>query len=441
MELKNAKQYLYQEVISKSTYDELIGKKIIHPTDYLFLNLSQKMFRLLEMMCKQYDIVLEKLPDPISSDDTLKLLSIYHELKRSLENKKFEESRKSQVEIEKINQKITQIRDIIFKGNLEMVYRLLTKYANNIENPQDKEDIYQYGYEILLYAIDKYRTRCKKSFLEYVSGLIHKTIFPNSNLLNSIIVDSLDRISEQEELTEEQSSEYSLNSNCYGQEKHLIDIITSKEIKKVVMTLPDLEQKALIVSFGLDGRGIRNTTDASHELGISRESLIFNRKRALISLSLPPRRDYLKAIYFETDFFYPRNVYQEIEGLNFDIDIDTLERNRKNTEDFLIRNMPKSEFADLISSFSEEIKEILSLSYGLVDGVLYNNKEIAKRLGVSESTVYLKKNNGIFLLREILKEKYRRKYYRYYDKDYLDFMMYEYLTGHKSPCKSKRKTK
>lgn len=438
MELQYLKQYLHKEVVSKAKYDELIGKEIIHPEDYLFLNLSQKALKLLETMCKQYDIILEKLPPQLSSTETMSLLSYYHELKNSIKEKGQDNSKNSQIEVKRINKKIIEIRDTIFKGNLEIVYRLLTKYAKNIKNIQDREDIYQSGYEILLQAIDKYYKNSRYTFLEYLSILIYNTINKYYCISPSITFDSIERISEESELTKEQSDEFFLTSNYYGQEEHLIDLLTSKEIKKVVMTLPELEQKSIIVSYGLDGKGIRNTTDAAHELGISRESLLFNKKRALISLSLPPRRDYLKAIYLETDFFCATSTHEEIDKIMEEVDDKTLKIYMKNTKSFLIRNMPKSELAYLIREFPKDIKEILSLSYGLVDGLPYSRKKISEILGISLTQVHNKISEGMKLLISILQTSYHHKYYRYYDKDYLDFMMYEYLTGHKAKCKTKR---
>lgn len=439
MEVQYLKEYLYKEVISKSKYDKLIGKKVIHPEDYLFLNLNQKQLKLLETLCKEYDIILEKLPSSITRTKTLYFLSCYHKLKKKLKEKEQETFSESKIKaIKCINEQMIQVRDTIFKGNIEAIYRLLTKCANNFENIQDREDIYQLGYELLLKAIDEYELNNQNTFLSYVAILIYNAINENYSQSDSSFLDSIERISEESELTKEQSDEYFLTSNYYGQEEYLIDLMTSKEIKKVVMTLPELEQKVLTLTYGLDDKGIRNVTDAAKELGISKQSVIFNKKRALISLNLPPRRDYLKSIYLSSNFFYTTSSYEEIEEIKLKTDIQTININTKNTIDFLIRSIPKSELAYLIQELPEKIQKIFSLYYGLNDGVFYNQEEISVKLGLSISNVYVKISEGIKLLIPILQKVYKQKYYQYYDKDYLDFMMYEYLTCHKVKCKIKR---
>lgn len=95
MQVQYLKQYLYKEVISKSKYDKLIGKKVIHPEDYLFLNLNQEQLKLLETLCQEYDIILEKLPSSITRTETLYFLSYYHKLKKKLEEKEQETSSES----------------------------------------------------------------------------------------------------------------------------------------------------------------------------------------------------------------------------------------------------------------------------------------------------------------------------------------------------------
>lgn len=333
---------------------------------------------------------------------------------------------------------MVQVRDTIFKGNIEAIYRLLTKCANNFENIQDREDIYQLGYEMLLRAIDEYELNNQNTFLSYVAILIYNAINENYSLSDSFFLDSIERISEESESTKEQSDEYFLTSNYYGQEEYLINLMTSKEIKKVILTLPELEQKVLTLTYGLDGKGIRNITDAAKELGISRQSVIFNKKRALISLSLPPRRDYLKSIYLSSNFFHTTSTYKEIEEIKSETDTQTININTKNTIDFLIRNISKSTLASIIQELPEKIQKVFSLYCGLNDGVFYNQEEISLKLGLSISNVYVKISKGIKLLIPILQKIYKQKYYQYYDKDYLDFMMYEYLTGHKAKCKTKK---
>lgn len=86
--METLKQYLYQEVISKAKYDKLIGKKIIHPEDYLFLDLNKEQLKILESLCQKYDIILEILPPKISNEETKNLLSYYYELKRIAKDNK-----------------------------------------------------------------------------------------------------------------------------------------------------------------------------------------------------------------------------------------------------------------------------------------------------------------------------------------------------------------
>lgn len=422
--METLKQYLYQEVISKAKYDKLIGKKIIHPEDYLFLDLTKEQLKLLESLCQEYDIILEILPPRISIKETTNLLSYYYELKRIAKDTKDVQ----------INDTIIEIRDTIFNGNIELVYKFITKFFKSIINTQDKEDIYQTAYEILLKAIDEYQENNDHTFLVYTINLIYSTI--NEKYCIEHTKENIDKTIE---LPEGIMPKYI--PDYYHTEEYLIDLMTSKEIKKVVLTLPELEQKVLTIIYGLDGKGIRTEIDAANELGISRQSVIFNKNRALISLSLPPRRDYLKSIYLESDFFHTTSTYEEIEKIKSRTDDQTIDINTKNTIDFLIRSIPKSELVCLIQKLPQKIQEIFSLYYGLPDGVSYSREEISVKLGVSQSQVYVKLVKGLELFQKILKTAYCNKYYRCIDKDYLELIMYEYLTGHKAKCKSRVKTK
>ena len=149
--METLKQCLYQEVISKAKYDKLIGKKIIHPEDYLFLDLNKEQLKLLESLCQEYDIILEILPSKISNEETKNLLSYYYELKRIANDNKNNQ----------LNDTIIEVRDTIFNGNIELVYKFITKFYKPIINVQDKEDIYQTGYRlkqaliILLHGVQK----------------------------------------------------------------------------------------------------------------------------------------------------------------------------------------------------------------------------------------------------------------------------------------------
>ena len=422
--METLKQYLYQEVISKAKYNKLFSKKIIHPEDYLFLDLNKEQLKLLESLCQEYDIILEILPPKISNEETKNLLSYYYELKRIAKDNKNNQ----------LNDTIIEVRDTIFNGNIELVYKFITKFYKPIINIQDKEDIYQTGYEILLRAIDEYQENNNHTFLVYLINLIYTTI--NEKYCIKHTKENADN---DIELPKETIPKYI--PDYYHTEEYLIDLITSEEIKKVVLTLPKLEQKVLTLTYGLDGKGIRNIIDTANELGISKQSVIFNKNRALISLSLPPRRDYLKSIYLERDFFHTTSTYEEIEEIKSRTDIQTLDINKKNTIDFLIRSIPKSELVYLIQKLPKKFQDIFSLYYGLPDGLSYSKEEISVKLGVSQSQVLIKLSKGLELFQKILKTAYYNKYYRCIDKDYLELIMYEYLTGHKAKCKSRVKIK
>jgi DNA-directed RNA polymerase sigma subunit (sigma70/sigma32) len=214
-----------------------------------------------------------------------------------------------------------------------------------------------------------------------------------------------------------------VNKDKNTRNKLSVLFILGPPLYKVLATLPDKEQMVLTVCFGLDGKGLRNDREAGRELGISNEGIGNIKRRALIYLSLPPRRNYLQDIYLDN----PRVSIDNKWELNARYSKKIVLKNRDYIEDFLIRQMDKDELAELINKIPSEYRSILTLTYGLADGIEHNKSEICAILNLSISNVYIKTNEGRDLLRALLEKSYNKKYRGTIDKDYLDYMMDEYM--------------
>ena len=168
MKLTKRQLFLLTEIISKTKKDELTGKYTIYPKDYLFYNLNKRTFQMLERLCKSKNIQIEKLPERLKEKETEQLFKEYYQLKEELENINEEEK-------QLIENKIIKIKQQIVLGHIEVMYRLINKHFPNLIKEQDSEDIYQTGYELLTWSIDKYDINKNIKFIEFLKViLIHR---------------------------------------------------------------------------------------------------------------------------------------------------------------------------------------------------------------------------------------------------------------------------
>ena len=161
--------FLLKEIISKTKKDELTEKYTIYPKDYLFYNLNKRTFEMLEKLCKRKDIQIVKLPPRLKEKETDQLFKEYHQLREQLENTKEEKEKTS------LENKIIKIKHQLVLGHMEVMYRLINKHFPNLIKEQDSEDIYQTGYELLTWSIDKYDINKNIIFIEFLKViLIHR---------------------------------------------------------------------------------------------------------------------------------------------------------------------------------------------------------------------------------------------------------------------------
>lgn len=192
MSLTKNEALLLKEVFTKVRYDEMLERYIIHIDDYLPLNLNMEQIILLRKMCKENDIELETLPPQMKREEAYPLFKEYKRLKEKIPLVK------NQEEKERLIARATEIKQQIAIGYIGLVRRLIIKKMPNIVDDQDKEDIYQIGYEELLKFIDSYDLTKFIPFDEYLRNYIFqqisRKILREKQGLNNKISEDLSRI-------------------------------------------------------------------------------------------------------------------------------------------------------------------------------------------------------------------------------------------------------
>ena len=163
MSLTKNRLYLLKEVFTKVKYDELNERFYITLEDYSFLNLDSPQLVLLNNMCNENNIYLEKLPKRLKGIETQELFDKYKKLEEKL-NETNEPSEK-----EKIEKLLQEIKDKIIIGHMRQVCYQINKRIPGMKDRKDKEDIYQIGYETLLEFFDKYNPNKDTTFAYFIN--------------------------------------------------------------------------------------------------------------------------------------------------------------------------------------------------------------------------------------------------------------------------------
>jgi len=419
MNLTKKQLFLLKEVLSKAKMNEVTGKYTIYPEDYIFLNLNKRTTQMLARMCQKYNIDMEILPERISCKETTKLFERYNEIKNLIKDNP---ENKTSLEREMID-----IKQTITLGYIEVVYLLINKTFKNLLKEQDSEDIYQVGYETLIWSIDKYDTTRGMTYTQFIKEiLIHriseeiwkiKRNTKNCEARDIItILESKDILSE-EELAKLDSNEIKnridLNSERIDHLLSLIDDtyeISYEELPETSLitlpveesfleqldqniidilleTLPKNQQQILKLYYGfIDGKKHTNE-EIGQILGYNnRERVRQIKELALTTLSLPIYINFINS-YYENDKL-PKERTSKITK--------TYKRKREEELiDSIIKEFPKDKLIELIEELPEEQQQILKLYYGIIDNINYNIKEISKILNLGEQKVKEIKRSAI----------------------------------------------
>ena len=452
MSLTQTEKHLLQNVFSKVKYDKLNQKYFIHPEDYLLLGLSKEEMKKLEEMCKENNIELEKLPRKLSKQETEDLFKKYINLKNNNKSSKQTE------------EKMIAIRNQIAEGYMEKVCQMIMKQFPNFSERQDKEDIYQMGYEELLRLIETYDPTRDISFNSFISLFLVQHVLRRVGILNTIqlsITDNINimKLSKAKESLENKGEDYlSIEklSEVSGIPQNEIEILMKLEsiklvtlsedieqpipdeletmfskhhqkekITKIIETIPTGHRIALELYFGLNGHKSHNQIEVARMMRMTREAARQHIAAALRFLKYSLWQSHLREL----------NEEENIEQQSDTTKISTEEKQRNNAIIlFLIKQLPKETFLELINEIHPDYRDILLHYFGLKDGKEYTIKELSLKYNITPSGVTNRLRKSIEKLEKPIIQMYKTKYQgtARQDQSYIDNLVIDYLSNSKT---------
>lgn len=421
MNLTKKQLFLLNEVLSKVKKNELTGKYTIYPQDYISLNLNKRTMQMLERMCKKHNIDIEKLPERISAKKTDDLFRKYNYLK------KFIQENPTHQEIPSLEKEMIELKHAIALGHIEVMYLLINSEFPNLIKEQDSEDIYQTGYEVLVWAIDKYDINRGITFAKYIRDIIiHRLAeeiwktkrsikITDARELISILAKkdatskeeltelSIEEIKKQKDLKEarinyllslidlsheksiEELPEYYLSEDDF--EKELLNQIEKNSVAILLETLPEIQKQILKLYYGFIDDKRHTYEEIANILGYNNSERVRQiKEEALSTLSIPVYQSIIGAFSENTEIIESR--YNEVKKAYRD-------KRESELEDIIIKSLPTYVLTKLIEEFPPMYKDVLELYYGLKDGVNYTTKEISIILGKKEYVIKERKREGV----------------------------------------------
>ena len=235
-------KYIVEIILPKATYNEELEKYELKYKDYEEYSLSTSQKKLLKEICKKNNITLESrgyIRQPLEAIEDKFLFKEYNEIKQKLIDP-------NQNNKDLLEQRRIRLRNKIVTDNIPFINSIINYRITGINERKDKEDIYQFGYEILIKYIDN-NYLIKGKFKDHISSILIQSII---NRLIAIELDfdtktkkNLDIIKEQKDKNlslDELSKILKLNEE---QTKHLINlegIISASNLDdEYILSLPD----------------------------------------------------------------------------------------------------------------------------------------------------------------------------------------------------------
>lgn len=441
------KEFLLKEVFTKVEYNRLLEKYIIPISAYIPLGLTVNQFRLLEKMCKENDIELEKLPPKIKHSDAEQLLVEYNQIKNKIVNNP------QNSENENLRKKQIEIRNKVAEGYMSLMYKMITKKILYLEE-QDKEDIYQIGYTVLLRFIDQYNPSKGLSFDIYIRTYgIHRIIdeliktnkgfklqigrdlrtiknlkkqLPDENIstekisnITGFTKEKIDFLETLEKVTQDISLQEILETEPISEndlEEYIIDKTIKENLIKLLELLSEEEREVIKLYYGFYDDIEYSLEKIAEIKGYNnRERVRQIKDRAINKLKLPIYNIYISLEYSENSTL--ENYLKTKKTL--------FEKNAlKEYEISLLTSLPNDVLEELIKDLPEETKIVLSLYLGL-NGNRYNMTQIGKMLNISKKKTNELINSGLHSIKIQMSNQrgkgYRQgEYYKYLTQSYLN---------------------
>lgn len=458
--MKKSNQEILKMIYDNSTYNEEKREYQISKQLRDSLNLSKKRWRRINTICKLNGITIEYPNKPLIDLEGVELFEKYNDIKSKIENET------NPVELEYLEKERIEIRNKIAIVNLELIKEIINRRINGkdnileINNQLTKDDLYQYGYEVLLHYLDTqylYKETIKKDLNNILMIYIQNKIaicYGCSNeylnnlkklkkYLNNLSNDTIDieLLSKQLELPIDtiinllnlEYIENPINIDTLELiddtlEKNMFKKYQQEYLNKLLDTLQvETQKQVLILTYGINGEDIYLDEEISKKVNLSKKSISGTRYNAINKLRYPSRLKYLLEILdYEKDLEPTFDIYKEV--------FTQKNRDLRYLERFLLLKLDKEELMDLIKTLNLEQQTALLLYLN------YNDLVEPKYLEKSKDKYYFyqeSKEKALFYIRNRIEELYVKNNPNESIQNYFDYLMYNYLNKPKKLYRTK----
>lgn len=390
MELKireNFISFVAEKIIPKAKLNVTTGKYEIKYEDYKEFDLSVGENKILKEICRNQGIKIETrgyLRENLICIEDEKLFKEYNEIKGKLLTNITEEEKA------RLEQRKYEIIGRIVTDNMEFIETIINRRIADMNNREDKEDIYQLGYELLIkYINDNYLIKGK--FKDEIGQQI--ILYITKKLLSEVP-------KEQTAITDMESS----TSYYEDPEKTVVDTISQKQIIPIVIsTLPKREENILKLYFGFYGEEY-TITEIAEIYGLSKQLIFEIITTSLETIKNSIRMKYINQISDKEIEYQSKENYQN-----------------KRLEEFLVKKLPKEYLNELLKKLKTKEKRLAELFFSDND---YSVSQMASLLNISQSHTSVIKNKVILHIRDKIIEALSKKYQKKLTyEEYIDYLM------------------
>lgn len=395
--------FLQEKVFTKVQYDPLLEKFIIRADDYIGLNLTTRQLKLLVEMCKENDIVLERLPEQMEEKQTRSTIAQYHKVKKEIS------ATKDSKALKKMNKELDKLKEQIVEGHLYFLHKLVLELYPSDLNPEEKDELYQELYLILLESIEVYNYNKPKTFLEYLKEQILKHLSEKeSKMKETPVIESTDK--HKEDIEENENYQAALEYLDDSLDEEVFKKIKKETIYKLLDFVTPIQKKVLILHFGLDGDTPKTQTEIARMLGCSPSrvhKIIFT---ALSRFKQYPFKNILIDLY--GDERTPKQKRRENEYTEMVVDLSVERRHTilttriEQLEDIYFKNMPTHIVLDIADELEPVYKNIIILYYGIGVEAIRDRVTLARMLEIPQHSVYPTRKEALKAFKEALAKKY-----------------------------------
>lgn len=395
MELKIRENFITvvtEKIIPKAKLNKTTGKYEITYEDYKEFELSVGEKKVLKEICTNRGIDLESkgyIREPLICIEDENLFKEYNEIKGKLLTNITEEEKN------KLEQRKYEIINKIVTDNMSFIETIINRRIAGMNNRENKEDIYQIGYEMVInYINDNYLIKGK--FKNEIGQIIVLYITKKLSLEN--------KSNKYEESIESQINKENTTLYYEDFESSLVESISQKQTIPIILsTLSKREQDILKLYFGFYGEEY-TITEIAHIYGLTKQLIFETIINSIETIKNSIRMKYLNEISEQEIPYQTQDNYQN-----------------KKLEEFLIKSLPKDYLNEILKGLRSREKHLANLLFSDKD---YSMTEMATQLKISPSYTSTTKNKVIIYIRSRIIETLEKEYQKEITyEEYIDYLM------------------